>query len=361
MCVACATTEQLNVDRQEVFANKLVETLNSAGLSLMLSLGHRTGLFDVMADMRGGTVREIADAASLSERYVREWLGSMVCGGVVELDGATGRYRLPQEHAAFLTRKATPNNLAGVMQWIGVLGSAEGAVAEAFLHGKGVPYTAYDNFDNVMAEESGQTVIAGLDQHILPLMPGMAARLEAGIDVLDVGCGRGRAIMYLAERYPKSRFTGYDFSQAVIAHACHEAQRRELKNVRFAVRDTAQLEEKGKYDLVTTFDAIHDQARPDEVLRGIRAALKQGGVYLCQEIKSEGNHAKDVAHPFGTFLYTISLMHCMSVSLYHGGPGLGAAWGRETCGRMLREAGFEKVERHELPHDPINDFYVCAV
>ncbi|HEX6984031.1 MAG TPA: methyltransferase domain-containing protein, partial [Planctomycetaceae bacterium] len=222
--------------RSEAFGERLVGMLNDAGMMLMASLGHRTGLFDVMATLPPATSGEIAEAADLSERYVREWLGAMTTGGFVEHDPETMTYRLPPEHAAWLTRTA-PMNVAASAQFFAVLGGAEDAVAEAFRHGKGVPYSAYHRFHEVMAEESEQTVVAGLDEHILPLAPDFVRRLESGIDVLDIGCGAGQALAHLAARFPNSRFVGYDLSEEAIAMARRDAERRGLRNVRFAVRD----------------------------------------------------------------------------------------------------------------------------
>ncbi len=214
----------LNHAKQDAFGQKMLSVMNSAGLALMTSLGHRTGLFDTMADLPASTSDQIAARSGLSERYVREWLGAMVTGGVVEYDAAAKTYRLPPEHAAWLTREASPNNMAGSLQWVAVLGYVEDQVLEAFRHGKGVPYSAYHRFHEVMAEESAQTVVAGLSQHILPLVPELEARLKAGIDVLDVGCGSGRALIYLARQFPASRFVGYDFSDEGIAAATREAK-----------------------------------------------------------------------------------------------------------------------------------------
>ena len=361
MCMAC-TPAALDAAKSEAFAGRLMEIVNGAGLSMMISLGHRVGLFDAMARLPdGATIPKLAGEAKLSERYVREWLGAMTTGRIVDHDPNAGTYTLPPEHAAWLTRAAAPQNLAAVMQFVSVLGYVETPVADAFRHGKGVPYSAYHRFHEVMAEESGQTVVAGLDQHIVPLVEGLKDRLAAGIDVLDVGCGSGRALMHLASRYPNSRFVGYDFSAEAVAAAQAEAAARKLTNVRFAERDVAAMTDTGAFDLITTFDAIHDQAKPAEVLANIRRALRAGGVYLCQEIRGESDHAGNLAHPLAPFLYTISTMHCMSVSLANGGPGLGAMWGRQLCGQMLREAGFTNVQRNELPHDIQNDWYVCRV
>lgn len=351
--------EQLNPQKVEAFAGKLIGTLNAAAVALMTSLGHRTGLFDALAELPPSSTQAIADAAQLSERYVREWLGAMVTGGIVEHDPEANTYWLPAEHAACLTRAARPNNLAASMQWVAVLGGVEDRVAEAFRHGKGVPYSAYKRFHDVMAEESDQTTVAGLEPHILPLVPGLMRRLELGIDVLDVGCGSGRAVLALAERFPASRFVGYDFSEQGIAAAQAAARNRSLVNVRFAVSDVARLNEPAAFDLITAFDAIHDQADPATVLRNIRRALKPNGVFLMQDIRACSHVHGNRDLPLAPFTYTISCMHCMSGSLACGGAGLGAAWGKELALRMLAEAGFRDVRVETPPHDMINYYYIA--
>src|SRR5262249_33122847 len=159
-------------------------------------------------------------------------------------------------------------------QWISVLGYVEDEVVDAFTHGRGVPYSAYNRFTEVMAEESGQTVVAALEAHILPLVPGLQHRLERGIDVLDIACGAGRAMIELARLYPNSRFSGYDISDEAIASARNEAQRRGLRNVTFTIQDLATMKDLGAFDLITAFDAIHDQAKPSQVLQNIRDALR---------------------------------------------------------------------------------------
>ncbi|HVP14366.1 MAG TPA: class I SAM-dependent methyltransferase, partial [Terriglobales bacterium] len=210
---------ELDAARAEAFGEKMLGVLNGAGLALMTSIGHRTGLFDVMAAMPPAGAEKIAGEAGLSPRYVREWLGAMVTGGIVEYDAARRSYALPAEHAAWLSREARPNNLATSAQWIAVLGGVEDEIVECFERGGGVPYAAFGRFHAVMAEESDQTVVAALEEGILPIVPGLRARLESGIDVLDVGCGAGRALNLLARRFPMSRFTGYDLSAEGVAAA----------------------------------------------------------------------------------------------------------------------------------------------
>jgi SAM-dependent methyltransferase len=345
-------------EKATAFGGTMVSLLNHAGLALMTSIGHRTGLFDAMSRLPASTSERIAAEAGLSERYVREWLGSMTTGGVVEYSREGETYRLPPEHAAWLTREASPNNLAAGMQFLAVLGRVEDDVVEAFRHGRGVPYSAYHRFHEVMAEESAQTVVAALSEHILPLVPGLTERLGEGIDVLDVGCGSGRAMNELASRFPNSRFTGFDLADQAVAAAREEARRRGLENVRFELQDAATMTAIGEYDLITAFDAIHDQARPDCVLRNINRALRRGGTFLMQDISGSSHVHEDVAHPLGPFLYAISCMHCMSVSLAAGGPGLGAMWGKDVALRMLRDAGFGRVDVESLPHDPMNFFFI---
>lgn len=350
------TTVPFDTHKAEVFADSLVATLNAGGLSLMLSIGHRTRLFDVMADLPPATSQQIADAANLQERYVREWLNALTVGRIVEYQPSDQTYFLPAEHAAFLTRAAKADNIAVFFQHVSGLGVIEDEIIHCFVNGGGVPYAKFPRFHAVMAEDSGQTIVNALEELILPAVPGLIERLTAGISVLDVGCGRGRAIAKLAQLFPASQFTGYDIGEDVIAFA--QAQTRELANVQFLAQDATQITECDRYDLITTFDAIHDQARPDIVLRNIHRALRSDGVYLMQDIRASSRVDQNLDYPLAPFLYTMSCMHCMTVSLAAGGMGLGAMWGREKAIELLRAAGFQNIDRKELPHDPMNDYYV---
>lgn len=354
-------SQPIAVDPQgaEAFANRMLEVVNSAATALMTSIGHRTCLFDTLTTLPPATSEEIAGAAGLEERYVREWLAAMTVSGIILYDPVQTTYRLPAEHAAFLTRAATPDNLAVFTQYFAVLGQVEDDIVRCFHEGGGVPYARFRRFHEVMAEDSGQAVDAALVDHVLPLVPELDRRLGDGIDVLDVGCGSGRAMIRLAQEFPRSRFAGYDFSSEAIARARSEARRRGLSNLRFEVRDAALLEEAGSYDLVTTFDAVHDQAHPDRVLAHIRAALRPDGVYLMQDIAGSSHLEDNLEHPLGPLLYTISCMHCMTVSLASGGAGLGTLWGQQKALEMLTTAGFAPVEVHQVPGDIQNDYYVA--
>lgn len=355
---AATPATALDQARLERFTERLVGTINESALALMLSIGHRTGLFDTMAQLPPALPVEIAQAAGLQERYVREWLGALVTGGIVEYDPGQQTYHLPPEHAARLTRAATPANMSAMMQWIAVLGSVESRIVDCFRHGGGVPYEDYPRFHDVMAEESAQTTVAALLDHILPLVDDLRARLEAGIDVLDIGCGQGRALLLLAQQFPRSRFVGYDICPDAVAAGTQAAQAAGLPNVTLAVRDVSQIDTVAHFDLITAFDAIHDQRDPAKVLANVRRALRPEGVFLMQDIAGSSHVHENIGRELATLVYTISCMHCMSVSLAQGGAGLGAAWGEQLAEKMLREAGFERIEKTRLEHDLINAYFV---
>ncbi|HMQ05567.1 MAG TPA: class I SAM-dependent methyltransferase [Pyrinomonadaceae bacterium] len=348
-----------NQAKAEAFSETLVETLNKSAIALALSIGDRCGLFKVMANLPASTSKQIADAANLNERYVREWLGTMVTGRVVNYFPETQTYQLPAEHAAYLTDEGE-YNFASAMQFVPVLAGVEDRLVECFEKGGGVPYTAYPRFQEVMAKESDQTTVAALESHIIPIVPGLDAKLKAGIDVLDVGCGAGRAMITLAKRYPNSRFAGYDFSDEGIAAANAEAAKLGLDNVRFEVRDAANIGETEAYDLITSFDAIHDQANPSGMLASIAKAIRPDGVYLVQDITGSSYLEKNLDLPVAPWLYTISLTHCMTVSLAYNGEGLGAMWGEERAVAMMKDAGFQNVEINHLEHDFMNTYYVAT-
>ena len=348
--------------RAETFVGRLLGALNDGALCLMVSVGHRTGLFDVMS-ASPATSEEIAARAGLNERYVREWLGAMVTGRVIEVEPTTLRFFLPAEHAAFLTRGAAADNMAAFTQYVAMMGSVEDDIVECFRKGGGVPYSRFTRFHEVMAEDSGQSVLSSLESHILPLVPGLTERLAKGIRVLDAGCGRGRILSRLAALYPRSRFLGLDLSADAITYARADASRAGLGNVEFVVADLTDFDrtaEHEAFDLITTFDAVHDQARPLNVLKGIHRALKPDGIYMMQDISGTSHVDKDIDHPIGTFLYAISCMHCMTVSLAQGGEGLGAMWGEEKTREYLVQAGFRSITTHRLAHDIQNNWYVVT-
>ena len=347
-----------DTEAAERFAERVASALNDASLALMLSVGHRAELLDAMGRLPPSTAPAIARASGLHERYVREWLAALTTAGVVVYDPANASYELPAEHAACLTRTAGPDNLARLAQFIPLMATVERPLLDCFRNGGGVPYSEYGDFHRIMAEESAATHDAGLLTEVLPLVPGLTERLTTGIDVLDVGCGSGHAINVLARAFPESRFVGYDFSEEGITTGRREAARLGLTNATFEVVDVAQLAEEDQFDLVTAFDAIHDQAEPRTVLTNIARALRPDGDFLMVDIAASSNLEDNIEHPMATFLYMISTMHCTTVSLSLDGEGLGTMWGEQVARDLLEEAGFGPVEVKTVDSDPLNNYFV---
>jgi cyclopropane fatty-acyl-phospholipid synthase-like methyltransferase len=210
-----------------------------------------------------------------------------------------------------------------------------------------------------MAEESSQTVLGALVENILPIIPQISEKLHSGINVLDIGCGSGRAINLMAKTYPNSQFTGYDFSAEAIDNATNEAKNLGITNSSFEKQDVSKFSKDDFFDVITAFDAIHDQAEPDKVLVNIRKSLKSNGVFLMQDIRASSKLENNMNHSWAPYLYTVSCLHCMTVSLAQEGKGLGAMWGKELAINMLKESGFFSVEVKELSHDPINYYYLA--
>jgi len=336
----------------------MLDVMNKAALALMLSVGHRTKLFETMAKIPPSTSLEIATKAGLNERYVREWLGALVTSKIIDFQPNSSSYSLSKDKAEFLTKDGN-YNFASSMQWIPALAYVEDHIIDCFKNGGGVPYELFTRFHTVMAEESGQTVLEALIDEILPLIPNITEDMKSGIKVLDVGCGSGRAINLMAKTFPQSQFFGYDFSHEAIENAKNEAVKLNLNNAQFEKQDVAKFSKEEYFDLITAFDAIHDQAKPDKVLENIKKSLKPKGVFLMQDIRASSNLENNMDHSLAPYLYTISCLHCMTVSLAQEGKGLGAMWGKELATKMLKDAGFSSVEVKQLPHDPINYYYVA--
>jgi ubiquinone/menaquinone biosynthesis C-methylase UbiE len=361
MCKVCS----FDNSRAEAFGQQMVEVINHGALALMISLGHRTGLFDAMNELPPAESETIAKAAGLNERYVREWLGAMVASRIVtvqrdEADSEKVFYHLPTEHAAALTRVAGSDNIGVFAQYIPLLGFVEDEIVQCFHKGGGVAYEQYNRFHEVMVEDSGLAVISSLLVDVLPLIPNIIDRLKEGINVLDVGCGSGKALNLLAKHFPDSYFIGYDLCAEPLVSAHQEAMMMGLDNVHFVQQDLTEFDITEKFDFITAFDAIHDQARPDKVLKGVYNALKEGGKFLMVDVNASSRVEENIDLPIGTLLYTISTMHCMSVSLAQGGLGLGAMWGRDKAMEMLKDAGFSQIKEHTLVQDIQNRYFVIS-
>ncbi|KAJ3086075.1 hypothetical protein HK102_013540 [Quaeritorhiza haematococci] len=382
------------------FLIRFMQSLNSSVITTMISTGHQLGLFDTMAELQqskddkgkgeggegasaagavggmvgsqqkgttqpAGTSEEIAKAAGLSERYVREWLNGMVVGKVINYDPSTQKYTLPADHIPFLSLKhgGVKTCVAQQAAMVTMFAGVEDKIMECFKKGGGLSYDQYPKFHQCMGQVSGSSLVPHLLEKVLPLEPGLVDRLRAGdMDVLEVGCGIGQPTTLMAETFPKSRFVGLDIEEPALAVARKTAEKKGLTNVRFIQQDNATLTTQNAYDLILSFDSIHDQGRPDLALAAIYRALKPGGIYIMDDVAAHSRVEDNLNHPLGPFLYGASAYHCMSVSLsQEGGLGLGACWGFEMMDKLLGEAGFEKenIRMVRMEQDSFNVYVVC--
>jgi 2-polyprenyl-3-methyl-5-hydroxy-6-metoxy-1,4-benzoquinol methylase len=352
------TTGVLEQAAVEAFAERVLGDYAGANAFFMAGIGDRLGLFKELAANGAATSDELAIRTRLEERYVREWLGGMAAAGYLDYDPATGRYALPADHVPVLAEEAGPFFFGSAFfDFSTNFGETYRRLVDAFRDGGGVPQSEY----GAEVAESIERFTAPWFEHMLvqqwlPLMPDTLAKLEEGATVCDVGCGRGRALGKLAAAFPRSRFVGYDVYEPAIQAARARVQDAGVADrVRLEVRDAAQGFGE-RFDVVTTFDVLHDSVDPRGILSAIRSALSSDGRYICLEINC-ADRPQDNLGPLGTVLYGLSLAYCLPVSLAEGGAGLGTLGLPESrLSELATEAGFSKIRRVPID-DPFNSVY----
>lgn len=332
--------------KTEAFASRVMNDTSGLLVTVMAAIGDRLGLFKSLSDQGPATSAELAARAGINERYAREWLGGMASAGYVEYDPGSGRFRVPAEHAAVLAQEAGPFFIGGVYQrLIGMLKPLD-LLLRAFREGGGVPVSVFnDDVWEGMERGSVCWVENLLVQQWMPAVSDVQARLEQGAAVADVGCGHGRALIKLAQAFPKSRYVGYDVFEPTIRRAAVYAEAAGVADrVSFRCLDAARgLPE--QYDVITSFDVLHDAVDPSALLRAIRRALRPDGTYLLLEINCS-DRLEENSGPIASTRYGNSILYCMTTSLAEGGAGLGTLGLpeprlRELCG----EAGFHRFRR----------------
>jgi SAM-dependent methyltransferase len=339
------------------FAGKALGDRSACMVTLLAALGDRLGLFKDLAAHGPATSIELAERTGVHERYAREWLGGMAAASYVEYDPDSGRFTLPPEHAPTLAQEGGPIFAGGHYQTMLATIAQIGRVGDAFRTGGGVPQSAYDNSLWEGQERlSARWVENLLTQVWLPALPKVQAKLERGAAVADVGCGRGLALIKLAQAYLNSYYVGYDFFEPAIARASESTRAAGVADrVRFQqLNATNGLP--AQYDVITTFDVVHDASDPRGLLRTIRQALRPDGICLCAERNCSDKLEENIG-PIGALFYGMSLFYCMTTSLAAGGVGLWTLGLPESKLReMCIEAGFRSVERFPL-ENPFNVFY----
>ena len=347
----------LDQAKMDTFVHKVLGDTSATMTTTLAVLGDRLGLFKDLAAHGPATSSELATRTGINERYAREWLGGMVSAGYLEYDPATRRFILPPEHAPALAQEASPVFFGGIYQELPALTGVLDQLTVAFRAGGGVPQSAYN--DHLWDGMERFTIIWFenlLLQHWIPAMPDVQAKLERGALVADVGCGRGRALIKLAQAFPNSRYVGYDRFGPSIARATANAQAAGVaERVTFHQQDVSQgLPE--PYDVITTFDVVHDAVDPVGLLRTIRQGLRADGAYVCLDVNCSDKLEENTG-PLGALFHGFSVLYCMTTSLAGGGMGLGTLGFHEPKVRELcAEAGFSHVRRVPLDN-PFNNLY----
>ncbi len=323
----------------------------------MCTIGDRLGLFKDLAEKGPATSAELAARAGINERYAREWLGGMASAGYLEYDPSSGRFALPPEHAPALAQESGPVFFGGMFQMLPSGFHRLDRLVDIFREGGGVTQSEYGpNWWEGMERFTAGWFENHLLQEWVPAMPDVKAKLEGGATVADIGCGSGRALFKLAEAFPNSRYVGYDISEAQIERARTNAHEAGLQDtVHFRLHDVVEgLPE--QYDVITTFDVIHDAIDPRGLLRAIRQGLKPDGSYVCLDINCSDKLEENIG-PLGAMFHGFSVLYCMTTSLAHHGEGLGTLGFHEKAAEeMCREAGFSAVRRLPL-ENPFNNVY----
>lgn len=343
---------QLDWDKAKKFLFQLNNDIGAAMLGAMNYLGDRLGLFKAMADAGWVTSDELAERTGLSERYIREWLGAVTSAGYVEYDPKARKFMLPAEHAMVLAREESPFFMGGFMEMVVPNVSMAPKIAEAFRNGRGVTQSEYPAETwEAMERASAGMYRNQLVRKWLPTMPQVIEVLKAGGSAADVGCGSGRAVITLATAFPGVRVTGFDVHPGSIDRARANAAAAGVGDrVTFEVRDGTRLPE-NQFDFISTFDVVHDSVDPVALLKSIRRALKKDGTYLMLEVNVSPNLEENIG-PTGKMMYSMSTLYCMTVSLAHGGAGIGACMGEPKARELVAEAGFTKFRRL-----PIEDMF----
>jgi SAM-dependent methyltransferase len=351
-------TSALDDAKLNSFANKVFEDLSGTYVSLLCAIGDRLNIFKDLSANGPATSKELASRAGINERYAREWLSAIYCAGYLEYDPTTQRFSLPPEHAEVLTHEGGRAFVGGAYQ--GLLAEVkilDKLVKKVFREGGGVLPQDYDENEWAGTERLTATWFENLlVQQWIPAIPDVKVKLERGIKVADVGCGRGRALIKLAQAFPNSRYVGYDVYGPAVAQATANAEAAGVVDrVSFKRLDVTNGFSE-QYDLITSFDVIHDMVNPRKALREICKALVPDGTYLLLEINSK-DKLEENAGPMGALFYSWSVLYCMTTSLALGGEGLGTAGLPESKLReFCREAGFSQVRRL-LIEDPFNVVY----
>jgi len=350
----------MNMKKVEELAFRVVDSMGAAFTMALGYIGDRLGLFKAMAESGPVTSAELAEKTGLNERYVREWLRAMVANEYLDFDESAERYVMTSEQAFVLASEDSPMFVGGAFHFTTPSIWNTPKIMDAFRDGGGISYSDIGEEIPCAIERFFRPgYINFLVQDWLAAVPGLSSRLTAGVSVVDVGCGRGQSTIAIAKAFPNSTVLGLDYHAPSIERARTLAAEQGLANVEFIAAAADKIPQERKFDLICSFDCIHDMVDPLGTLKAIRAALAADGVYIWSE-----PNASDKAHEnrniVGRAFHSISPLHCMTVSLAYNGAGLGTVIGEAGARRLAQEAGFSSFEKLPI-QNPFNQFFALGL
>jgi len=329
----------------DAFVGRFVQDLGAVLHAATVLLGDKLGLYKAMADGVAVTPEELARRTSTDARYVREWLAAQAASAYVEYDPATGRFRLPEEQAFALTNEFNPLFIPGGLQVAASTIKDEAPILEAFRTGRGVGW--HEHCADLFAGTERffrPGYIANLVGTWIPALDGVDAKLRRGARVADVGCGHGSSTIVMAQAYPKSDFTGFDYHGPSIERARAAAASAGVADrVRFEIATAKTFP--GAYDFVTFFDCLHDMGDPVGAARHVRESLADDGTWMIVEPFAR-DRLEENLNAIGRIYYSVSTFVCTPAARsQERGLALGAQAGQARIGEVVREAGFTRFRR----------------
>ncbi|HEU0289040.1 MAG TPA: methyltransferase domain-containing protein [Nocardioidaceae bacterium] len=353
------TPTATGVDEGEVtaFLQKVVADAAAVACATTVSLGDRLGIYTALAKAGPVTPGQLAERTGLSERHLREWLAAQVTSGYVEYDPADRTYSMPPAHAAVLADPDSPTYFAGFFTVAQGIAATEEALAEAYRTGGGIGWDAHPQALSAgVARFRRTTYLHGMVQDWLPSLDGVVQKLRTGARVADIGCGFGYSTIIMAQAYPNSAFVGFDYHVESIAAARKLAvEAGVVDRVSFTVSTASDFPGTG-YDLITSYDCVHDMGDPGGVALQVRQALAADGTWLIVEPNLPGELTELIAHPYGRLFAGTSATVCLPSALAQRGDyALGNHAGEEALRRIVTGAGFNRWRR--TTETPINAIY----
>ena len=358
------TEEKINPDKLKTFSFQVFSKLEGAITSSMIHLGDRLGLYVALdAGGRPMTTSELADAAGLQERWVREWAHNQAAASLIVVDidaSGTERFSLTPEAVAVFADPTHPAFGMGMFHRLPQTVGAVDHVSESFRSGLGHDYDSHGPEGAEGIERGfGPWNDSFLVPAVLPALEGVVAKLDSGVDVIDIGCGAGGAVLLMAKAFPRSRFVGYDISQFALERAAENLAASGVTNASFADPRHEPMLTDHSVEFVTTFDCIHDMTHPQQMMNNIRQALTDDGTWLLVDIKALDTFAENARkNPMASLMYGISVLSCMSSALSEpDGAGLGTlGLSANTAKSMSDQAGFTRFRKLSVDHS-VNAFY----